>query len=101
MVVRPTKSFSPLHPLGQQLADNDRNHRAEMADHGELALLRATAMDIAVAPAHRSLARTEISARDVEQRFAKSGASGLIANERREDVALSCRNNPQAALTAS
>ena len=69
-------------------ADDDRNHRAEMADHGQLALPRATAVNVAVAPAHRSVREPKISARDIEQRFAESGAPGLIANERRKDVAL-------------
>ncbi len=59
-----------------------------MADHGELPRLGAAAMNIAVAAAHRSLARAKISARHIEERFAKRGAPGLIANERRKDIAL-------------
>ena len=72
-------------------ADDHGNHRAEMADHGELAVAWLAAMNVAIASAHRSAARTKIGARDIDQRFAKSGAAGLIANERREDVALSVR----------
>ena len=45
-------------------------------------------MNIAIAPAHRALSRTKISARHIDQRFTESGAPGLIANERCEDIAL-------------
>ena len=45
-------------------------------------------MNIAVTPTHRTEARAEIRARHVDQRFAKSGSSGLIANQWRKDVAL-------------
>ena len=87
MVVRPTKSFLALHPLRQQFADDDRNHRAEMADHRELACLRTAAVNISVASAHRALPRTKISASDVEERLTERGPSRLIANERRKDIA--------------
>jgi hypothetical protein len=43
-----------------------------MADHSELSIERATAVNIAVASAHGALTGTEISAGDIEQRFAKS-----------------------------
>src|SRR5437764_8384745 len=84
--------FLSLHPLRHQLADNDRNHRAEMADHGELSRLRGTAMNIPVPPAHRALSRTKISARHIDERFTESGASSLIANEWREDIPLLQKN---------
>ena len=82
-------------------AHRHRNHRAEMTDHGELTFERFAAMNVAVASAHRTLPRAEISARNIDQRLAEGRASGLIANERRKDVALLCKNIPQATLTAS
>src|SRR5437764_15409956 len=59
-----------------------------MADHRELPRLRGTAMNISVTPAHRAKSRTEISARHIDERLTKRGAPGLIANQRREDIAL-------------
>src|SRR5260370_42532798 len=44
-------------------------------------------MNVAVASAHRSLARPEISARNIDNRFTKRRTAGLIANQRRKDVA--------------
>ena len=88
MVVRPTKPFSPFIRLASNLPTTTGDHCAEMADHRELPGLRTTAMNIPVSPAHRSLPRTKISARDVDQRFAERGAAGLVANERGEDVTL-------------
>src|SRR5437870_2716627 len=85
--------FLSLHPLRHQLADDDRNHRAEMADHCELPRLRGTTMNISVPPAHRALSRTKISARHIDQRFTESGASRLIANERCEDIPLLQKNS--------
>src|SRR5450755_2354601 len=64
-----------------------------MADHRELPRLRATAMNIPIAPAHRTESRTKISARHVEQRFTESGTAGLIANERCKDIALLQKNS--------
>ena len=45
-------------------------------------------MNISVAPAHRAKSRTQISARHIDERLTKRGAPGLIANQRREDIAL-------------
>src|SRR5436190_13394685 len=59
-----------------------------MADHRQLPSLRATAVNIAVTSAHRTLSRTKISPRHVNERFAKSGASCLVADKRREDITL-------------
>src|SRR6266566_4448226 len=59
-----------------------------MADHGKLVLLWSPPMDVAVATAHWAKARTQISARDIQQRFAECGSSCLVANQRREDIAL-------------
>jgi hypothetical protein len=58
-----------------------------MADHCELAGLRAAAMNISVPPAHRALARPKISPGDIDQRLAKCGTSSLVANEGRKYVA--------------
>jgi len=58
-----------------------------MANHGELVVLWPAPMDVAVASAHWTLARTEISACNIQQRFAESGSSCLVSNQRREDVA--------------
>src|SRR6202011_5705880 len=58
-----------------------------MADHGELAVARLATMNIAVASAHWSLSGAKISARNIDNRFAKRGAPGLVANQRRKDVA--------------
>src|SRR5437773_11380279 len=58
-----------------------------MADHRELSRFRATAMDVPIASPHRPTSRAEISARHVDQRFTESGAPGLVADERCENVA--------------
>src|SRR6266571_40755 len=58
-----------------------------MTNHGKFVLARMAAVNVAVASAHRAEARAEIRARYVEQRFAKCGSSGLVANQWREDVA--------------
>src|SRR5207248_9757055 len=58
-----------------------------MTNHRQLALGRLSAMNIAVAPAHWSLSRAKISARNIDNRFAKRRAPGLIANQRRKNVA--------------
>src|SRR6266446_4719932 len=57
-----------------------------MTDHRELAVARFAAVDIAVASPHWPLPRAKISARNIDNRFAKSGTAGLIANQRRKDV---------------
>src|SRR4029453_9775572 len=59
-----------------------------MADHGKLILLWPTPMDVAVATAHGAKPRAQISARDVQQRFAECGSSCLVADQRRKDIAL-------------
>ena len=45
-------------------------------------------MDVAVASAHRTLTRAEIGAARLERRFAPGKTPRLVANERREYVAL-------------
>src|SRR6266852_2057071 len=69
-----------------QRAHRHRNHRAKMTDHGELIIARSATMNIAIASAHWALARAEISACDIQERFAKRRAPRLIANQWREDV---------------
>src|SRR4051794_13431556 len=68
-----------------------------MTDHRELAGRRRTAMDVAVAAAHRAGARTEISAGDIDERFAESGAASLIADQGRENIPLLKKRAPRHA----
>src|SRR4029077_8434941 len=58
-----------------------------MADHCQLAVAWFAAVNVAIASSHRSRARAKIGACDIDQRFAKGRAAGLVTNERREDVA--------------
>src|SRR5262249_45129867 len=74
--------------LRHQCADGYRNHRAEMTDHRQLVVAGMTSMNVAVASAHRTQTRAKIRARDVKQRFAECRSTCLIANQRREDVAV-------------
>src|SRR5438045_6315730 len=76
-----------MKPFRHQCAHSYRNHRAEMTDHRELTFARLSAMNVAVAPAHGSLSRAKISAGNIDDRLSKRRATGLIANQRRKDVA--------------
>src|SRR5437016_13448891 len=76
-----------MKPFRHQCAHSYRNHRAEMTDHRELTFARLSAMNVAVAPAHGSLSRAKISAGNIDDRLSKRRAPGLIANQRRKDVA--------------
>src|SRR5260370_17328229 len=76
-----------MKPLRHQRAHRYGNHRAEMTDHRELTFARLSAMNVAVAPAHGSLSRAKISAGNIDDRLSKRRAPGLIANQRRKDVA--------------
>src|SRR5213082_2928199 len=58
-----------------------------MADHREQTVAWFSAMNIAVTTAHWSLSRAKISARNIDNRLAKRGTPGLIANQRCKDVA--------------
>src|SRR5438132_13126563 len=58
-----------------------------MTDHGQLAVARAAAVNIAVASPHWPCPGSKIGTCDIDQRLAKGGAARLIANEGREDVA--------------
>src|SRR5262249_18069866 len=82
------ETFLASHAFGEELANNDRDHGPEVTDHRQLARCGISAVNVPVATAHRSLTRAQISARHIEQRLAESGAPRLIANERREDIAL-------------
>src|SRR6476620_5047030 len=73
--------FLAFKSLGHQCADRDRHHRAEMTNHCEFVLARMAAVNVAVASSHRTQARAEICARDVEKRFAECGSPGLVANQ--------------------
>src|SRR5205814_9696741 len=47
-------------------ANRDRNHRAEVTDHGELVLLWPATKNISFAPAHRPLAPAELRLRNLK-----------------------------------
>src|SRR5256886_9521244 len=68
-----------------------------MTDHCQLAVARATAVNVAVASSHWSGSRTKIGACDIDRRFAKAGATGLVANEGREDVPFLQKNSASDA----
>ena len=59
-----------------------------MTNHCQFIVARMPSVNVAVTPAHRTEARPEIRARDVDQRFAKRRSPGLVANQRRKNVAL-------------
>src|SRR5437773_9068540 len=69
-----------------QRADCHGNHGPKMTDHCQFVLARMATMNVAITPAHWTLARTKISARYVDKWFAKRGSACLIANQWREDV---------------
>ena len=58
-----------------------------MTDHGQLAIARAAAVNIAVASSHRPCPGSKVRPCDVDERLAKGRAARLIANEGREDIA--------------
>src|SRR5262245_18925528 len=75
-----------------------------MRDHGKLTVLGTTAMDVAVAPAHRTGRRTEECARGVKDCFAEGQASRHIADQRRKDISFTQSDtdgNTQRLLPAS
>src|SRR2546430_14467730 len=80
--------FFAAESLRHQCTDRDRDHCAEVTNHGELIVPWSAAMNVAVASAHWTLSRAQISARDIEKRFAERRSPCLIANQWREDVAL-------------
>src|SRR5438477_11794012 len=82
------KVFFAAESLRHQSTDRDRDHCAEVTNHGELIVPWSAAMNVAVASAHWALSRAQISTRDIDKRFAERRPSRLIANQRREDVAL-------------
>src|SRR4030095_17104074 len=59
-----------------------------MTNHCELVVLWPAPMDVAIASAHWALPRAQISACDVQQRFAECRSSCLVANQWRKDIAL-------------
>src|SRR5260370_29727043 len=76
-----------MKPFRHHRPHSYRTHCSEMTDHRELTFARLSAMNVAVAPAHRALSRAKISARNIDDRLSKRGAPGLIANQRRKDIA--------------
>ena len=81
-------SGDALHAARKQSAIDNGNHRAEMADHRQITLLRPAPVDIAVATAHRAERRAEIRARGVEHGFTERQPPRRVTDQRREDVAL-------------
>src|SRR5260370_41106759 len=82
------KVFFTVESLRHQCTYRDRNHRAEVTNHGELIVHWSATMNVAVTPAHWPLSRTKISARDIDKRFAERRSPRLVANQRRTDVDL-------------
>src|SRR6266567_3162469 len=68
-----------------------------MTDHGQLTIAWTAPVNVAVASSHRSGSRTKICACNIDQRFAKSRAAGLVANEGREDVPFLQKNSASDA----
>src|SRR5881397_3465274 len=60
------KIFLSLKAFRHQRAYSNRNHRAEMANHGKLVVPWSASMDVAVTSAHWTLARPEISSCDIQ-----------------------------------
>src|SRR5262245_57399108 len=58
--------FLSSESLRHHRADGNGTHSAEMADHRQFVIARMPPMDIAVAAAHRTRARAEIRAGDVD-----------------------------------
>src|SRR5438046_1083754 len=57
----------------------------------------ATPANVAFASSHRSASRTKVCARNINPRFAKGRAAGLVANEGREDVPFLQKNSASDA----
>src|SRR4029077_6608991 len=55
---QPDKILFAFEALGHERSDRDRDHRAKMTDHCELAVARTATMNVAVASAHWALSRT-------------------------------------------
>src|SRR5260370_12456918 len=65
------KVFFTVESLRHQCTYRDRNHRAEVTNHGELIVHWSATMNVAVTSAHRPPPRTKLRARDIDERFAK------------------------------
>jgi hypothetical protein len=75
-----------------------------VADHRQITFLWPTAMNVAVAPAHRAERRAEISANGVNDGFAKSQSAGGIADEWRKHISfieVNADGGAQGFLTAT
>src|SRR6266404_3400281 len=87
----------PLKPMRQQCAVHDRNHRSQVADHGQKALPGSPTMDIAISPSHWTERRTQICANSIQNWFAESQAASSIANKRRKYVSFMQRQANRGA----
>src|SRR5439155_9408141 len=63
-----------------------------MTNHGQLAIAWFASVNVAVASSHRPSPCPKIGARNIDQRFAKGGAAGLVANEGCKDIAFLQKN---------
>src|SRR5438093_6937225 len=52
--------FLVFKSLRHQRSHSDRNHRAEMADHGEVVVARMTSVNVAITATHRPRPRGQI-----------------------------------------
>ena len=78
----------PAKSARHQGTRDHRNHCAKMADHRVITFARPPPMDVPVAAAHRAKLRSEIGAQRVQNGIAKGHSPGLIAYQRRENIAL-------------
>ncbi len=84
---RPDDAGLALQAAREQSAGHGGNHGSEMRDHGVVALARTAAVDVSIPPAHRPEMGTEVGAKSVENSVAEGHASGLVADQRGEEVA--------------
>src|SRR6266581_5584092 len=75
------KVFFAVESLRHQCADRDRDHCAEVTNHGELIVPWSAAMNVAVASTHWALSGAQISAGDIEKRVAERRTAGLMAKQ--------------------
>src|SRR5713226_3886446 len=72
----------PLEPMRQQSTVDDRNHRAQVADHGHEAFLGPATMDVAISRPHGTERRTQISADSIQDRLPEGQPASSIADKR-------------------
>jgi hypothetical protein len=81
-----------FHAPREEHTIDDRDRRPQMTDHRDVTIARPSAMDIAIAPAHRAQRGAEVSARGIKQGFTESEAPRLVPNQWRKHIALAKRN---------